>query len=241
MRTRSTMRRQVRRLRAATRTPRPVSPPTPVIGCPPPRRGRPPRRRQGTPCQRPEPFEPAFGRLLWCHGPDGAAQWREEGAAAAHPEIAALGGIGHAGDEAQHLRPLLRRLGRKPCGLAHRPVDAVALSLGTNCRLGRGRERALSIAEPRGAGIGQQRVQGHGAAVLLRDAVQRLDLLGGGECVLGEGVEAPRAPAPAAGIGQHVGDGLEVHVPRLRLFRIARPGRRRSGRRGRPPPASLDG
>ena len=109
--------------------------------------------------QLPEPCEPALCRGLGRHGPDGAAQRREGEAAAAHPEVAPLCGVGHAVDEAQHLGPLLAGLRIDTRRLPHGPVDGLAVGPGARRRPGRCRVFSLPVAEPGCARRHEQRME----------------------------------------------------------------------------------
>ena len=171
------------------------------------------------------------------HGPDGAAQRREGGPGAAHAYVASLRGIRHEGDEAQHIAPVFRQLRVEACGLAHGPVDSSAVRLCTRRRPRRCGMFSVLVAEPGGARRNQECVECKGAAVFIADALQRLDLLRHRERMLGEGEKTPRPPAPAAGVGQHTGDRLEIHVDILALRRISGPAGRRRLVRCRAPAA----
>ena len=95
-------------------------------------------------------------------------------------EVAALGGVGHAGDEAQHFGPLFRRLRVEPCGLAHRPVD---ISRRAFWRVPLALADAGSATAPSSSPSQAARAEASsackckGTAILVSDAVQRLDLL----------------------------------------------------------------
>ena len=78
--------------------------------------------------------------------------------------------------------------------------------------------RAEPVHSPRNqaaAAPGNQRVQRERPPILVRQPAERLDLLAHDHRMGGERVVAPHPPAPAAAIGEHVGQRLEVDVGRV--------------------------
>ena len=69
-------------------------------------------------------------------------------------------------------------------------------------------------AEPGRGRDHQQRMQRQRAPVLRPEAVEGLDLLARDQRVRRERVVVARPPAPAAGVGQHMGQRLEVDAGR---------------------------
>ena len=77
--------------------------------------------------------------------------------------------------------------------------------------------------QPGGRRVGEQCVQRQHPALFGVQPVEGLDLLAQHDRVPGQRVVPRHAPAPAAGVGQHMRQRLEVDVGRRHALRIARP------------------
>ena len=176
-----------------------------------------------------EPCQPASSCLLGRHGPDRLSR-RREGGTAADAQVTAFGRVRHPHHQTKQLRPLLGRLRRQSRSLPNSPVDALALRPAPCRAPGGSSVPTVLVSEPRGASAAQEHVQRHGAPILVRDALQRVDLLGGGERVLGEGEEATGASAPADRCWP--ARGRPLRSPHLRLPTVPdRRARKAAGRR----------